>query len=93
MTSSEQAALVRELGATPIDYQREDLTRVLPSGFDVIFDGIGEDGFRRSFAALKPDGVLYAYGYTASVQARSSLRSILLLLLRVYLWKRLLDKQ
>src|SRR5262249_19863492 len=47
------AALVRELGATPIDYQREDFTRVLPGGFDVVFDGIGEDRYRRSFAALK----------------------------------------
>src|SRR6516164_8899347 len=51
---SENAALVRELGATPIDYKREDFTRVLPSGFDVVFDGIGEEGYRRSFAALKP---------------------------------------
>jgi hypothetical protein len=23
---------------------REDVTRVLPGGFDVVFDGIGEDG-------------------------------------------------
>src|SRR5512144_2416098 len=36
------AALIRELGATPIDYQHEDFTRVLPDGFDVVFDGIGE---------------------------------------------------
>jgi glyoxylase-like metal-dependent hydrolase (beta-lactamase superfamily II) len=26
-------------GATLIDYQREDFTRVLPGGFDVVFDG------------------------------------------------------
>ena len=57
----EHAALVRELGATPIDYQREDFTRVLPGGFDVVFDGIGEDGYRRSFAALKRGGLLCAY--------------------------------
>jgi NADPH:quinone reductase-like Zn-dependent oxidoreductase len=43
----EHAALIRELGATPINYQREDFTRVLPGGFDVIFDGIGEEGYRR----------------------------------------------
>ena len=43
------AALIRGLGATPIDYQREDFTRVLPGGFDVVFDGIGEEGYRRSF--------------------------------------------
>src|SRR6201982_3522962 len=34
----EHAALVRELGATPIDYQREDFTRVLSGGFAVVFD-------------------------------------------------------
>ena len=28
----EHAALIRELGATPIDYKREDFTRVLPGG-------------------------------------------------------------
>jgi len=69
----EHAALVRELGATPIDYQREDFTRVLPGGFDVVFDGIGEDGYRRSFAALRAGGLLCAYGYTASVQPQRRL--------------------
>ena len=51
------AALIRELGATPIDYQREDFTRVLSGGFDVVFDGVGEDAYRRSFAALKRGGL------------------------------------
>jgi len=46
------APLVRELGATPIDYEHEDFTRV-PGGYDVVFDGIGEGGYRRSFAALR----------------------------------------
>jgi len=59
------AALIRELGATPIDYQREDFTRVLPGGFDVVFDGIAENGYRRSFAALERGGLLCAYGYSA----------------------------
>ena len=82
-------ALVRELGATPIDYQREDATRVLPDGFDVVFDGIGEDGYRRSFAALKPGGLLCAYGYTASVQAQHRLPSILMSISRLYLSRQL----
>jgi len=56
----EHAALVRALGATPIDYRREDFTRVLPGGFDVVFDGVAEDGYRRSFAALKRGGLLCA---------------------------------
>ena len=83
------APLVRELGATPIDYRREDFTRTLPDGFDVVFDGIGEDSYRRSFAALKPGGLLCAYGYTAGVQAQRNLVSILTWLGRVYLGRRL----
>src|SRR5262245_44673458 len=84
---AEHAALVRELGATPIDYRREDFTRVLPDGFDVVFDGIGEDGFRRSFAALKRGGKLCAYGYTAGVQAQHRMRTMLMWLARMYLWR------
>ncbi|MGZ5874955.1 MAG: medium chain dehydrogenase/reductase family protein [Bradyrhizobium sp.] len=87
----EHAALIRELGATPIDYQREDFTRVLPGGFDVVFDGIGEDGYRRSFAALKRGGLLCAYGYTAGVQAQRRLPTILMWIARVYLWRGLLS--
>src|SRR6516225_7478634 len=85
------AALIRELGATPIDYQREDFTRVPPGGFDVVFDGIGEDGYRRSFAALKPGGLLCAYGYSAGVQAQRRLLATLAWIARVYLWRRLLS--
>jgi len=85
------ASLVRELGGTPIDYRREDFTRVLPGGFDVVFDGIGEDGYRRSFAALRPGGLLCAYGYTAGVQARQRLFSILAWMVRVYLGRQLLS--
>jgi NADPH:quinone reductase-like Zn-dependent oxidoreductase len=83
----EHAALIRELGATPIDYQREDFTRVLPGGFDIIFDGIGEDGFRRSFAALKRGGLLCAYGYTAGVKAQRSSLTMMMWAARLYLWR------
>ncbi|WP_448191328.1 medium chain dehydrogenase/reductase family protein [Azospirillum sp. sgz301742] len=82
----EHAALIRELGATPIDYQREDFTRVLPGGFDVVFDGIGEDGYRRSFAALKRGGLLCAYGYSAGVQAHHRMLTMLMWMARLYLW-------
>src|SRR5262249_35781849 len=84
---SEHAALIRELGATPIDYQREDCTRALPGGFDVVFDGIGEEGFRRSFGALKRGGLLCAYGYTAGVQAQRRLLTMLMWMARLYLWR------
>lgn len=83
----EHTALIRELGATPIDYEREDFTRVLPGGFDVVFDGIGEDGYRRSFAALRPGGLLLAIGFSASVQAKQGLRAIMTAIVRMYLWR------
>ena len=80
------AALIRQLGATPIDYDREDFTRVVPDGFDVVFDGIGEDGYRRSYAALKPGGLLVAIGYSAGVQAKQGMLKALALIARLYLW-------
>jgi NADPH:quinone reductase-like Zn-dependent oxidoreductase len=83
----QHAALIRELGATPVDYEREDFTRVLPSGFDIVFDGIGEDGYRRSLAALKRGGMLCAFGYSAGVQARNRMLAILMWIARLYLWR------
>ncbi len=83
----ENAALVRELGATPIDYRREDFTRVLPGGFDVIFDGVGENGYRRSREALKPGGLLVAIGYSAGVQEKRRMLTMLGWIARLYLWR------
>jgi NADPH:quinone reductase len=86
-TRGGHATLIRELGATPIDYERQDFTRVVPGGFDVVFDGIGEDGYRRSFAALKRGGLLCAYGYSAGVQAQHSMLTMLMWISRLYLWR------
>jgi len=83
----EHAALVHELGGTPIDYQREDFTQVVAGGFDVVVDGVGEDGYRRSFAALKPGGLLLAIGFSAGVQAKQGMRTILMSIARMYLWR------
>ena len=80
------AALIVDLGATPIDYDREDFTRVLPGGFDVVFDGIGEDGYRRSFAALRRGGLLVAIGYSAGAEARQGMVAALANIARMYLW-------
>jgi NADPH:quinone reductase-like Zn-dependent oxidoreductase len=79
------AALLRELGAAPIDYQREDVLAVAPGGFDVVFDGVGKDGYGRSIAALRRGGVLCAYGYTAGVQPHRRALGILAWLTRQYL--------
>ena len=88
-------------GAVPAEARRPDprargysnrlparrLPRVLPGGFDVVFDGIGEDGYRRSFAALKPGGLLCAYGYSAGVQGRRRMLTMLMWIARLYLWR------
>jgi NADPH:quinone reductase-like Zn-dependent oxidoreductase len=84
----ESAGVIRNLGAIPIDYQREDFTNVLPGGFDVVFDGIGKDGYSRSYAALKRRGLLCAYGYTAGVQPQRRPLDIVLWLARQYLQSR-----
>jgi NADPH2:quinone reductase len=83
----EHAALIRELGATPIDYRREDFTRVLPGGFDIVFDGIAEDGYRRALAALRRGGLLCAYGYSAGVEAQRRMLTMLVWIARLYLWR------
>jgi NADPH:quinone reductase-like Zn-dependent oxidoreductase len=62
------AAFVRRLGATHVDSDLSDFAKVLPSGFDVVFDGIGEDGFSRAWLAVKQTGQLSAYGFAAGVR-------------------------
>lgn len=84
--NAKHASLVCTLGATPVDYEREDFTKVLPSGFDVVFDGIGEDGYRRSLAAVKKGGMLIAIGYSAGAQAKQGLVSVLAAIGRLYVW-------
>jgi NADPH:quinone reductase-like Zn-dependent oxidoreductase len=67
--------LVR-LGAVPIDYRSEDFAariRVLTgNGVDAVFDPIGGNHWRRSFACLRPGGVLVCYG--ASTTTRNGRR-------------------
>ena len=54
---------------------------------DVVFDGIGEEGYRRSFAALKRGGLLCAYGYSAGVQAQRRMLTMMMWIARLYLWR------
>ena len=83
---AKHAALIRNLGATPIDYEREDFEHVVPGGFDVVFDGIGADGYRRSFAALKRGGLLVAIGYSAGAEAKQGMLALIANIARMYVW-------
>jgi NADPH2:quinone reductase len=72
-TCSAQAAdVVRELGATPIDYRRVDFVqeihRLTGEGVDAVFDGIGGDNLWRSREALREGGRVVVYGFQAKLQ-------------------------
>lgn len=83
---SKDAERIRVLGATPIAYDSDDFSSFLPGGFDVVFDGIGENGYRRSFAALRRGGLLVAIGYSASAESKQGMIPILANIARMYLW-------
>jgi NADPH:quinone reductase-like Zn-dependent oxidoreductase len=71
--SSRGASAVRDLGAIPIDYQHQDFVteihRRTGEGVHVVFDGIGGTHIWRSRKALRPDGMVVAYGLTSSLRA------------------------
>ncbi|HEU4566041.1 MAG TPA: medium chain dehydrogenase/reductase family protein [Gemmatimonadaceae bacterium] len=77
--SSRGAATVTGLGATPIDYQRQDFVeevrRLTSTGVDVVFDGLGGANIWRSRDALRPGGRVVAYGLTASLRGGRSASS------------------
>jgi NADPH:quinone reductase-like Zn-dependent oxidoreductase len=80
--------LVRQLGATPIDYQSEDVSaaihRLTHDGVDVAFDGVGGTSYQPSFLSLRRGGKLVAYGFSNAVLGKGG--SIPLDLMRVFLW-------
>lgn len=80
--------LIASLGATPIDYKREDFVERILSitgdGVDAVFDPIGGDNFKRSFKTLRPGGTLVAYGFYDSVMGKGG--SIPLDFMRLQLW-------
>jgi NADPH:quinone reductase len=83
---TEQAGLIRSLGATLIDLATQDVQALVPEGFDVVFDSIGEKGFARSWAYLKRGGTLSAFGFTSAVRRGTHLPTIGWWLLRLHLW-------
>lgn len=65
--------VVRELGATPIDYTREDVVaraRALSDGgVDVALDAIGGASFTRAYRTLRRGGRFVGYGFTSKMGA------------------------
>jgi NADPH:quinone reductase len=90
---SEQLELVRSLGATPIDFTRQAPLDVVPRGFDVVFDGIGEHAFSGSWACVKRGGMLCAFGFSDGVRRGESFLALGATLLRLRLWNALGGKR
>jgi NADPH:quinone reductase-like Zn-dependent oxidoreductase len=69
--SAQAAEVVKELGATPIDYRNSDFVqeihRLIPDGVDAVFDGIGGDNLWRSREALRERGRVVVYGFQAKL--------------------------
>ncbi|MCX5720826.1 MAG: medium chain dehydrogenase/reductase family protein [Nitrospirae bacterium] len=70
--SSRGASVVSNLGAIPIDYERQDFVkeihRLTSEGVDVVFDSIGGTHIWRSRKALRSGGTVVAYGLTGSLR-------------------------
>jgi NADPH:quinone reductase-like Zn-dependent oxidoreductase len=65
------ARVVAAEGATPIDYEKQDFVReihrLVATGVDVVFDGIGGAHIWRSRQALRAGGRVIAYGLTGAL--------------------------
>jgi NADPH2:quinone reductase len=80
-SSAAKSGLVRELGATPIDYRTADFAQTLreAGGADVVLDGIGGRTSLRSYRSLGRGGLLVLFGHLGTlVNGRRSPRAIAL---------------
>jgi NADPH2:quinone reductase len=71
--SAKGAGAVSDLGATPVDYRRDDLAeeilRLSGGGVDVVFDPFGGEHMWQSRALLRDGGKVVAYGNTTSLRS------------------------
>lgn len=66
LASPSKHDILREYGATPIDYHTQDFVEVIrevePEGLDFVFNGMAEDYLKPGLAVLRRGGVLVHYG-------------------------------
>lgn len=79
------AALVRSLGATPID-ATQHARLLVPEGFDAVFDGIGMRGFADAWACVNQGGILAAFGFSEAVNRNAPGWKLGWWLLRLHVW-------
>jgi NADPH:quinone reductase-like Zn-dependent oxidoreductase len=80
--------LIRSFGATPIDAEADDeeaaIRDAVGDGVDFVFDPLGGESLSRSLHALKPRGMLIAFGFQNEVLGRGG--SIPLDFVKLKLW-------
>jgi len=78
--------LIRSLGATPVDPDAGEaaLQEAVGDGVDVAFDPLGGESLSRSLHALKPGGMLVAFGFQNAVLGRGG--SIPMDFVKLKLW-------
>lgn len=71
IASANKHAILKEYGATPIDYRTQDFVEVMrraePDGLDAVFDGMGGDYLKRGFSVLRRGGIYAGYANPLSI--------------------------
>lgn len=80
--------LIRSLGATPIDAGAPEaaLHGTIGDGVDVVFDPLGGESLSRSLHALRPGGMLVAFGFQNEVLGRGGSIPLDFVKLKVWDW-------
>ncbi len=80
--------LIRSLGAVPLDADapEEALLEGTDGGVDAVFDPLGGDSLARSLHALKPGGILVAYGFQNEVLGRGGSIPVDFVKLKLWDW-------
>jgi len=86
-------AVVRDLGATYVDSDQADYARLLPQGFDAVFDGIGEQGFSRAWRAVGPRGHLSTFGISAAIQGDIPFARVGFWFVKLWAWNHFAGKR
>ncbi|WP_416566518.1 medium chain dehydrogenase/reductase family protein [Nocardia testacea] len=84
-------AVVRDLGAVPVDYRDPQMYRrireLAPDGVDAVFDHVGGAGVVESWRLLRRGGTLVSYGTAATKDTDGNSRlPVLKLFARLALW-------
>ncbi|SFI31594.1 medium chain dehydrogenase/reductase family protein [Jannaschia pohangensis] len=80
--------LIRSLGATPLDADAPEATLLTATGggVDAVFDPLGGESLPRSLHALKPGGMLVAFGFQNEVLGRAGSIPVDFIKLKLWDW-------